>query len=63
MTVTSAFVRIEIDLPLDAALNFAEVLRDCNSRPGEKFTPSELAASILMAVLEDDAVDLRRLDA
>lgn len=62
-----AYVRIELDLPEDAANRFAFLLAEVNAKPGEKFTPSELAASLLIAVLEDDyavvkPVDLRSLD-
>lgn len=62
-----AYTRIELDLPEDAANRFAFLLAEMNAGPGEKYTPSELAASLLIAVLEDDyaadkPVDLRSLD-
>lgn len=59
------FTRLEIDLPADAARVFAVILAEYNAKcHGEPFTPSELAASILLAVLEDtedNCVDLRGL--
>lgn len=63
---TPIFTRIECDLGPDAAERFGFVLRQYNSLPGIKpFTPSELAASIITAVLEDEAqaeaVDLRAI--
>lgn len=54
MSITPIFTRIEIDLPPHAADLFGMILREYNAKTSTPFTPSELAASILVAVLGDD---------
>lgn len=60
----NSYVRVEVDLPPDAAEKFSFLLAEVNA-VGPQFTPSELAASLIISILDDEAshpVDLRSLD-